>query len=31
VKLVKKNFVYIKAIKRYDKPKTPWQRVLESP
>jgi hypothetical protein len=31
VKLVEKKLVEGKAIKRYDQPKTPYQRVLESP
>jgi hypothetical protein len=31
VKLVEKKLVNGKAIKRYDQPKTPYQRVLESP
>ncbi len=30
-KLVEKKLVEGKAIKRYDQPKTPYQRVLESP
>lgn len=31
VKLIEKKRVASKTIKRYDKPKTPYQRVLESP
>ena len=31
VKLIEKKLVDGKAIKRYDQPKTPYQRVLESP
>ena len=31
VKLIEKKLVAGKAIKRYDKPKTPYQRLLESP
>jgi len=31
VKLIEKKLVNGKAIKRYDSPKTPYQRVLESP
>jgi len=31
VKLVEKKLLDGKAIKRYDQPKTPYQRVLESP
>jgi hypothetical protein len=31
VKLVEKKLVEGKAMKRYDQPKTPYQRVLESP
>jgi len=31
VKLVEKKMVASKTIKRYDMPKTPYQRVLESP
>ena len=31
VKLLEKKQVAAKTIKRYDKPKTPYQRILESP
>ena len=31
VKLLSKERVASKTIKRYDKPKTPYQRILESP
>jgi len=31
VKLIEKKRVAPKTVKRYDKPKTPYQRVLESP
>lgn len=31
VKLIEKKRVASKTVKRYDKPKTPYQRVLESP
>jgi len=31
VKLIEKKRVTSKTVKRYDKPKTPYQRVLESP
>jgi hypothetical protein len=31
VKLIEKKLVEGKTIKRYDQPKTPYQRVLESP
>jgi hypothetical protein len=31
VKLIEKKMVAAKTIKRYDSPKTPYQRVLESP
>jgi hypothetical protein len=31
VKLVEKKLVHGKTMKRYDQPKTPYQRVLESP
>ena len=31
VKLLEKKRIASKTVKRYDKPKTPYQRVLESP
>jgi hypothetical protein len=31
VKLIEKKRVASKTVKRYDKPKTPYQRILESP
>jgi hypothetical protein len=31
VKLLSKTRVASKTVKRYDKPKTPYQRVMESP
>jgi len=31
VKLVEKKQVVAKTVKRYDKPKAPYQRILESP
>ena len=31
VKLIEKKRIASRTVKRYDKPKTPYQRVLESP